>query len=492
MNNQNRKVLASMLLAALAAPFASVFAQGNLMPPGAPTPTMKTLEQVEPRTPISSLPYTITNSGSYYVTGNLSAVVYGLIIEAGDVTVDLMGFTLTGDGGTADIGIHIKGSTNASLSHISIKNGTLRNFGYGLRADHVSDSRFTELRSGSNTFCGMLLSGVNGGTCNGNVVADCTISYNGYVGLLLAGSGGGCNENSISGCTINNNGSFGGLKISGSGACNGNSISDCTVSKNNGHGIQIQEGDSSSISRSSISENTSAGIFITGNGSSVNQCSVQKNKGSGVDINGTASIIGCIAYGNGGKYGIRVGADSQVKNCTASGNAGTDPFTSYGIYADTGSSILGCTASSNSNTNSAPNTWRGTGIYAGDGSSVRDCTASGNQGSGIHVTGYCYVVGNICDFNGQGGDGAGIHSTDIENRIEGNTVTYNPNGIKVEAADSLIVRNSAIESFVVNYAIAASNKVGEIVSAPGSASIYGDTGGAGVGSTDPWANFSFN
>lgn len=43
--------------------------QGSLTPPGAPAPTMRTLDQVEPRTPISALPYVISKSGSYYVTG---------------------------------------------------------------------------------------------------------------------------------------------------------------------------------------------------------------------------------------------------------------------------------------------------------------------------------------------------------------------------------------------------------------------------------------
>jgi len=42
-------------------------AQGPLTPSGAPEPTMKTLGQVDPRTPISSLPYTIDPPGSYYV-----------------------------------------------------------------------------------------------------------------------------------------------------------------------------------------------------------------------------------------------------------------------------------------------------------------------------------------------------------------------------------------------------------------------------------------
>ena len=40
---------------------------GDIYPPKGPVePTMKTLTEVEPRTPISILPFTISSSGSYY------------------------------------------------------------------------------------------------------------------------------------------------------------------------------------------------------------------------------------------------------------------------------------------------------------------------------------------------------------------------------------------------------------------------------------------
>jgi len=50
-------------------------AQGSLTPPGAPAPTMKTLDQIEARTPITNTTnlVTISQPGSYYLTHNLTS-----------------------------------------------------------------------------------------------------------------------------------------------------------------------------------------------------------------------------------------------------------------------------------------------------------------------------------------------------------------------------------------------------------------------------------
>ena len=77
------------------------------------------------------------------------------------------------------------------------------------------------------------------------------------------------------------------------------------------------------------------------------------------------------------------------------------------------------------------------------------------------------------------------------NHIEGNRIILNATGLEVNGAGSFIAKNSASDNTSSNYEIAANNKVGSIISASNSGVISGDTGGSGVGSTDPWANFTF-
>src|ERR1700704_2911468 len=88
--------------AALLASTMSIFAQGSLTPPGAPAPTMKTLNQIESRTGIDpsvpgfTTPYNITQPGSYYLAGNIniSNGTSAIVISTDNVTLDLNGFAL--------------------------------------------------------------------------------------------------------------------------------------------------------------------------------------------------------------------------------------------------------------------------------------------------------------------------------------------------------------------------------------------------------------
>ena len=379
--------LALTLAANLNLRVSTCFAQGSLTPPGAPSATMKTLAQIEPRTPIAVLPFAINAPGSYYLTTNLTGVAtqHGITISASGVTIDLMGFELAGVSNSLD-GINVSGAQ----TNIVVRNGTVRGWGGdGVNAFSANNSQLERLAASSNGDAGMV-------TGFGSTISACNAYANATNGIY-AGSG----------CTVTG----------------------CTASANNDDGIVTLHG---------------------------------------------ATVSGCTTRNNGGD-GISAGLGNVVNSCTTSSNL-VD-----GIFAAAGSTVSGCSAYFNA----------GDGIFAGQGSTVNGCTSAFNIGDGIDVTSDCRVLNSNCDSNGNiVGDGAGIHVTGSDNRIEGNNVTDNARGLDIDFAGNLIIRNSASGN-TSNYEIVANNKVGTIVLAPNSGAISGDTGGAGVGSTDPWANFSY-
>jgi hypothetical protein len=107
-------------------PSAFLLAQGPLTPPGAPAPTMKTLDQLEARTPIGTAPFTISASGSYYLTGNISvgtSAANAITINADNVTLDLNGFTISSTHPTgSSAGIALTGVRK----NVQMRNGIIR------------------------------------------------------------------------------------------------------------------------------------------------------------------------------------------------------------------------------------------------------------------------------------------------------------------------------------------------------------------------------
>src|SRR5689334_14054569 len=100
-------------------------AAGPLLPSAPPGPAYKSLDEVQPRTTISSIPITISQPGSYYLTTNLVGVAgqHGITITGPRVTLDLMGFELRGVPGSLS-GIHMN---PAQSPHI--RNGSIVNWG---------------------------------------------------------------------------------------------------------------------------------------------------------------------------------------------------------------------------------------------------------------------------------------------------------------------------------------------------------------------------
>ena len=198
------------------------------------------------------------------------------------------------------------------------------------------------------------------------------------------------------------------------------------------------------------------------------------NANEGINTNTGATITGCSAHAN-ANAGIRAGSGSVVQHCTATRNAGD------GFVVSSGCVISHCA--------SYDNTLSGFSIFAG--STITDCSARLNSANGIECTSLCLVRGNNCSDNGNFGDGAGIHATSSNNRIEGNACTENDRGVDVDGASNVVIRNTCSDNGT-NWTIAANNLVGPIIdrTVAASGAISGDAAASTLGSTDANANYS--
>ena len=170
-----KNLAAFALLATINLQLSTAFAQGSLTPPGAPAPTMKSLDEIyakigtsDPRTPIatnttpgdSGNSFIISQPGSYYLTTNLVGVSSknGISIAANNVTLDLNGFALLGVSGSQN-GINFpSGQTN-----VTVRNGTVSGWGsYGVNNASSSSANvvFERLNVSASGNCGIFNCGI--------------------------------------------------------------------------------------------------------------------------------------------------------------------------------------------------------------------------------------------------------------------------------------------------------------------------------------------
>jgi hypothetical protein len=159
-------------------------------------------------TKITSLPYTISTPGFYYLSKDLSTSGAGITVNASHVTIDLMGFSLVGNDKT-NTGIYMSGKTN-----VEVRNGTVRYFDKGIFEDsgNGANHRIINVRVEVNSI-GIWFYG------SGHLVKGCTAAGNSNTGIYMDGG-------NISYNVLNNNST--GIYL-GEGTITGNTIKNAAV-----------------------------------------------------------------------------------------------------------------------------------------------------------------------------------------------------------------------------------------------------------------------
>jgi parallel beta-helix repeat protein len=449
-------VPALLLLSTFNLHFSNCFAQGSLTPPGAPAPTMKSLDQVEPRTPVDATHtpgdanslFIINRAGSYYLTTNLMVVSsqYAISIQTNNVTLDLNGFTIDGISNTSpnSMGIYVP----FAQTDIAIRNGIVSDWPIdGIYAFHASNCQFEHLRLYNDSQQG-LYAGTN---C---VINDCVAQRDG-TGII------------------------------GENNCN---VTHCNFLGNFGQGLEL--GDNCIITSCMAQGNFASGFYV-GNGCVISDCSSVTNTHVAGMVGGdNCTLSGCTVLSNIG-FGLTLGSECVVNGCTVNFNTGvgiSSAGASSGFY---GLIVKNCSVCQNSLD----------GIDSGTGSLVQDCVILGNATNGVSVAGHSCITGCIVKDSGgdgivvpssclvanntvMGNKGNGIHAVSTggggyANRIDGNHVRDNGTGIKLDlsSASNIVIRNTAGNNTAGNYSVGTGNAVGTIVSDPTSSTA------------NAWANF---
>lgn len=276
---------------------AALASAGPLSPPsGAIAPTGKTVQEIfdkvavvsgqvasaEPRTPITqnftpgdaSAMFKITQSGSYYLTGNITGVSgkSGIVIAASGVTIDLNGYQLQGVSGSVE-GIGVSATPGVGLQNLAVCNGTIRGWGgagLNLTNGACRNARVTGVSVHS---CGG--SGISAGT--DSVITGCACTFNSGAGIAVQ------SDSVVIGCTASVNSAHGVYAESG---C---TIKDCSAQGNLFNGIAAS--DASLVTDNSVGSNHWDGVRVS------NKCRVYGNNaadngfasGSGAGVHATGS-----------------------------------------------------------------------------------------------------------------------------------------------------------------------------------------------------------
>ncbi|MBS0658997.1 MAG: hypothetical protein JSR82_12220 [Verrucomicrobia bacterium] len=412
-----RTALAALTLTATCAgPLAG---QGSLAPDDEPSPSMKRLDQIEPRTDLARLPGDLTslivinNPGSYYLSSNLFGVggKHGIRVNASDVTIDLRGFTLVGDATSLD-------AISCAGARVTILNGSATNWRFGV--DLGANGTVEQVKVAQNRAGGFR-------TSLPAALRQCVAATNGGDGFELGPSA------TLTSCHAETNAGLG-FRLGADAE-----LLRCSSRANGTGGFSGPIVTASLTQCSSVSD---AAGFVVGPNSRLRECTVRQCIATSISAAQDSTLIHCQVYGaetgtgiagqDGCQYlhcsvsnaatGMQVTNASTlqactVRNCPQGGIVAGDTCTLTNcVVRNCG--VAGITVGANC-TVSACTAQGGTlGIVASHGTIVERCSIQGTTSHGIQAATNCRLASNICRTAG----GSGI-VTEISCILTDNIVT---------------------------------------------------------------------
>lgn len=246
-------------------------------------------------TPITSLPAVISAQGVYCLTGPLGTAAWNgnaITINANNVTIDLNGFKLGGL--AAGTNTYTKGIYANNRANITIRNGTVRGFSYGIHMD--------------------------GSSSLGHLIEDVRLDQNRNYGVYVRGTGHTIRRNQVlatGGSTVITTIAVGLLAWGDNMRIMNNDVSD-TYDATQSYGIQLYLGANGVIKHNAVSgvTNTGTALYIAG---------INLKQATGLVIGNEVMDTGetCILF-NGASTGIY--RDNTVSGCSVnySGGGGVD------------------------------------------------------------------------------------------------------------------------------------------------------------------------
>ena len=279
-------------------------------------------------------------AGSYLVVNNISSAgINCLAFNAGPVTVDLGGFTVSGSGTT-------NGVIASGIANVTLRNGTIKGF-----------ARSAYLNGAGAVVDGVraLTGGLNGFTVGDNSIVENSL-VNGHAGGITAGKNVTIVGNTLSG----NSGNM--IVVS-----DGSSVRNNTVTLSTGLSTAIQVTQNCKVVDNVISGSTfgvSTGDHNVISGNTVSGCFDGISAGNNTTINGNNSS-------NNSDKGIGAGTGCLIINNTASSNGAN------GIAASgSGTQLLNNVANSNGHS--------GIGLNGSGGSAIGN-VADNNSNRGLDI-----------------------------------------------------------------------------------------------------------